>query len=116
MQTINRNEPMNINDPFGRIESRRQKEYESLRLSLQEAGLTSRADAQALLEKLRRRGSWGLAVIVPVALLLALALPGLRAFVLACGVLAVFWLVKTVLKSQEYVKRYIREELGEHSK
>jgi hypothetical protein len=105
---------MNFNDPFGRIASRRQKEYESLCISLQEAGLTSLADAQALLEKIHRRGRWGLAVIVPVALLLALAFPELRAFILACGVLAVFWLIKTVLNSQEYVKRYIREELADH--
>ena len=113
-QTINRNEPMNLNDPFGRLQSKRQKDYESLCLTLQEAGLTNRAQTEALLEKLRRRGRWGLAVIVPVALLLALALPELRVFVLMCGALAAFWLIKTVLNSQEYVKRYMREELAEH--
>lgn len=113
--TIYRNEPMNLNDPFGRMQTRRQKEYDSIRLSLQEAGMTNLADAQALLEKLRRRGIWGLAIITPAALLLALALPQLRVFILACGVLAAFWLIRTTLSSQEYVKRYIREELGEQS-
>ena len=103
---------MDINDPFGRLQSKHQKAYESLCLSLQEAGLTNLADAQALLEKIRRRVRRGLAVIVPVSLLLALALPGLRTFVLACGALAAFWLIKTVLNSQEYIKRSIREELG----
>ncbi len=102
---------MNINDPFGRLQSKHQRNYESLCVSLQEAGLTNRAEAEALMERLRRRGSWGLAIIVPVALLLALALPELRVFVLACGVLAVFWLVKTLKNSQDYIKRYIREEL-----
>ena len=106
---------MNLNDPFGRMQSRRQKEYESIRLSLQEVGMTNPADAQALLEKLRRRGIWGLSIITPTALLLAFALPELRAFILACGVLAAFWLIRTSLSSQEYVKRYIREELGDHS-
>ena len=105
---------MNINDPFGRIQDKHQRNYESLCLSLQKAGLTNRADAQALMKKLRRRGLWGLAFIVPVSLLLALALPELRFFVLACGALLVFWLSKTSLNSQEYVKRYIREELTEH--
>jgi len=104
---------MNLNDPFGRIQSRRQKEYDSLRLSLQEAGLTNRADAEALMEKLQRRGIKGLAVITPVSLLLALELPELRTLVLTCGVLAAFWVIKTSLNSQEYVKRYIREELGD---
>ena len=105
---------MNINDPFGRVQDKHQRNYESLRLSLKQAGLTNRANAQALLEKVRWRGIWGLAFIVPVTLVLALALPELRFFVLACGVLLVFWLSKTSLNSQEYVKRYIREELAEH--
>ncbi len=106
---------MNLNDPFGRMQTRRQKEYESIRLSLKEVGMTNIADAQALLEKLRRRGIWGLSILTPVALLLALALPQLRAFILACGILAAFWLIRATLSSQEYIKRYIREELGEHS-
>jgi len=105
---------MNINDPFGRMQDKHQRHYESLSLSLKKAGLTNRADAEALLVKLRRRGIWGLALIVPVTLLLALALPELRLFVLVCGVLLAFWLSKTSVKSQEYVKRYIREELAEH--
>jgi len=105
---------MNLNDPFGRLQSRRQTEYNSLRDSLKEIGLNNLEDAQALLDKLLRRGIWGLAIIVPATLLLALLLSGLRAFVLACGALAVFWLFKTTLNSREYVKRYIQEELEGH--
>ena len=103
---------MNLNDPFGRMQSKHQKDYESLRLSLKEVGLNNIADAQALLDKLQRRGIWGLAIITPVTLLLALVLAELRFFILACGVLAAFWLIKTTLNSQKYVNRYIREELG----
>ena len=102
---------MNINDPFGRMKDKHQRDYESLCLSLQKIGLTNRADAQALLVKLRKRGMWGLAFIVTATLLLALMLPEQRFFVLACGVLPAFWLSKTSVNSQEYVKRYIREEL-----
>lgn len=105
---------MNLNDPFGRLQSKRQKEYESLRDSLKEVGLNNLEDAEALLEKLKRRGLMGVAIIVPAALLIALLLPGLRAFVLACGLLAIFWLVKTTLNSREYVQRYIQEELPDH--
>lgn len=104
---------MNINDPFGRIQDKHQRNYESLRLSLKKAGLNNRADAQALLEKIRWRGIWGLAITIPVTLLLALALPELRLFVVACGALLVFWLSKTSLNGRDYVKRYIREELAE---
>lgn len=106
---------MDFNDPFGRLQSKRQKDYDALRDSLKKMGLNNLDDAYVLLEKLQRRGIWGLAIIVPGTLLLALILPGLRAFVLVCGVLAVFWLYKTTLKSREYVKRYIQEELVEHN-
>ncbi len=106
---------MNINDPFGRVQSKRQKEYESLRLSLKKVGLTDLVQAEELLAKLRRRGNLGLAIIVPGTLLLALVLPELRALILACGGLALFWLFKTLQKSQDYIKRYMREELGEQS-
>ena len=106
---------MDINDPFGRLQSKRQKDYESLRESLKKIGINNLDDAYALLEKLQKRGIWGLAIIIPGTLLLALILPGLRAFVLICGVLAVFWLYKTTLKSREYVQRYILEELADHN-
>ena len=96
------------------MQDKHQRNYESLCLSLQKAGLTNRADAQALLVKLRRRAIWGLAFVVTVTLLLALTLPELRLFVLACGALLVFWLSKTSVNSQEYINRYIREELAEH--
>ena len=91
---------MNLNDPFGRLQSKRQKEYESLRDSLKEIGLNNLDDAQALMDKLQRRGIWGLAIIVPITLLLTLVLSELRAFVLLCGALAVFWLFKTTLNSR----------------
>jgi len=111
--TINRNELMNINDPFGRMQDKHQRNYESLCRSLQKAGLTNKADAEALLVKLRRRGKLGLAFIVAITLLLVLALPELRLFVLACGGLLFFWLSRTSVNSQDYVKRYVREELSE---
>ncbi len=103
---------MNLNDPFGRIQSKRQKEYQSLRQSLQKMGINTPADARELLEKLYRRGIWGVAVIAPVTLFLMVALPELRFFVLGCGVLAGFLWIKTSLRSREYVKRYMREDLG----
>jgi hypothetical protein len=104
---------MNLNDPFGRLESKKQKEYESLRDSLKEKGLNNREDAQALIQTLRKRGIWGVGIIVPSCMLLALIFSDLRAFILLCGGLAAFWLIKTVLNSQEYVKRYVQEELDE---
>lgn len=102
---------MNINDPFGRMKDKHQRNYESLCHSLQKAGITNQTDAQALLSKLHRRGIWSLVFIVLVTLVVALAQPELRFFALGCGVLLGFWLSKTSLNSQEYLKRYIHEEL-----
>jgi len=112
LQTINRNETMNFNDPFGRMASKHQREYESLRNSLKKKGLNTPADAQALLEKLQQRGKWGLAIIFTTSLLLSLIFSDLLYFFLLCGTVAVFWLIKTTAKGQEYVNRYIREELN----
>jgi len=102
---------MNLNDPFGRLQSKHEKEYESLRDSLKEKGLNNREDAQALLEKIRQRGIWGVGIIVPSSLLLALLFWDLRAFILLCGALAACWVIKTVMNSRKYVTRYIQEEL-----
>lgn len=106
---------MNINDPFGRVQSKNKKEYESLRDSLKEAGVSNPDDAQDLLKKLQRRGMWGLAIIALTTLLLALVLPKLGAFVLICGAIVGIWLIKTTISSQEYIKRYIQEELSDRN-
>ncbi len=102
---------MNLNDPFGRMQTKRQREYESLCRSLREAGLTGREEAEALIESMRRRCRLGLAVIVPGTLLLALAFPEARVLVVALGGIAALWLFNASRRGQEYVARYIREEL-----
>ncbi len=104
---------MNMNDPFGRMETQRERDYESLCRSLQKAGLTNRADAQALVDKLGKRVKIGLLVIVPTTLALALLLPELRIVVLAAGALAGLWLVNATRRGQAYVERFMREELSD---
>ena len=68
-----------------------------------------------MLEKLQRRCKWGLAIILTTALLLSLIFSDLLFLILLCGAVAVFWLIKTTAKSQEYVRRYIEEELDPRS-
>ena len=106
---------MNINDPFGRVQSRQQKEYESLRDSLKELGVNTPEAARAILERIQRRGKTGLAIIVSATLLLALLFAKLFGFFLACGALAAFWVIKTTLRSREYVQRYMQEEIEEQN-
>ena len=104
---------MNINDPFGRMQSRRQRDYESLCRSLKKAGITNRNDAQKLVLNLHRRKRIGLMITLPLTALLALLLPELRVMVIAFGGLAVLWLVNATRKGVEFVERYIDEELAD---
>ena len=102
---------MNLSDPFGRMQRKHQRNYESMCLMLHKADITNQEDAQILLGKIRVRGLWWLASTILLTLLLVLVLPEMRMFVLAVGVLLSFWLTKTSLNSQNYLNRYIREEL-----
>ncbi len=105
---------MNINDPFGRLQKQRQRDYESLRRSLQSSGLSNRADAERLLDKLRKRCQYGLMIIIPVTLLLLLLIPEWRIASGATGTLAGLWLVNTSRRARQYVARYIEEELTDN--
>ena len=105
---------MNLNDPFGRMENRREQDYQSLTKSLRKAGISNRADALELISTVKKRSILGLALVVPVTLLLAWLLPDMRVFSLAFGGLIAVWLVNTGRRSQEFIQRYIDEELAEH--
>lgn len=103
---------MNINDPFGRLESQRKRDYESLKSSLQNIGISNRADALALKKKLHKRAMVGLAVVVPIALLLAAAFPEFLLVSLSLGALIGAWLVNTSRRGQQFVQQFIDEELS----
>ena len=105
---------MNINDPFGRMGKQRQREYESLRESLQKAGISNRADAQALIENLKKRQRIGLLIVIPTTIALTLLFPEVLIVTVSAGALAGLWLVNTSRRGQMYVERYIAEELADH--
>ena len=104
---------MNINDPFGRLESQRKRDYESLKQSLQSIGINNQADALALKKKLHKRAMVGLAIVTPIALLLALGLPEFRLVSLSLGALIGAWLVNTSRRGQQFVQQFIDEELSD---
>lgn len=101
---------MKLNDPFGRMARRREREYDSLRQSLLKAGLTDRQQAEALLETLKKRSKTGLWVVIPLTLVAALLLQEYAIFIGAFGLLATLWLTNTLRRGQEYISRYIQEE------
>lgn len=102
---------MKLNDPFGRMARRNEREYESLAKSLQEAGMTDPAQAEQLLTKLDKRTRTGLTIIVPAAAILALLFPAYWMFTAAFALLICIWLVKTTQKARLYIRRYVAEYL-----
>jgi hypothetical protein len=101
---------MNFKDPFGRQEKRREREYASLRQKLPDAGVTTRADAEQLIEKVGQRGKYGLMFIILMTLLLMLLIPEGRIICGATGTLVGAWAYITSRKIQGHVKRYIQDE------
>ncbi len=103
---------MNINDPFGRMQGKQQRDYESLCQSLRKSGVTTPVAAQQLLQNLGKRMRYGLAIIVPITVALALLFPEARIITLAVGGLLAVWVVNVSRRGQQYLTRYISEELS----
>lgn len=102
---------MKLNDPFGRVQNKQQQSYDSLRRSLIEAGVDSRAAAQSVFNSLLRRA---LVVALLVALLTAsvwLWLPQMGAAALVLAFVVLFWLLSTTLNGCSLVRRFMRDEL-----
>lgn len=102
---------MNLKDPFGRQEKKREREYDSLRQKLPGAGVNTRADAEQLIETVGNRGKYGLMFIIALTLLLMLFIPEGRIIFGATGTLVGVWAYITSRKVQGHVQRYIQEEL-----
>lgn len=101
---------MKLNDPFGRMARRREREYQSLSESLRKAGLTDRDKAEALIASLRSRTKKMLWIAVPATLALALIFREYAIYVVAFGLLTILWLSNTTQRGTEYISRYIEEE------
>ncbi len=103
---------MNINDPFGRMQSKQQRDYESLCQSLQRAGLDNLTDAKRLQLGLAKRMKYSLTLIIPITLALALLFPELRIITLAIGGLLAVWVFNASRRGQQYLARFISEALS----
>lgn len=104
---------MNINDPFGRMKTKREREYQSLIKSLREAGVTTRRDAIQLQETLDKRLRMSLMLVIPVTAILTLLFQQYWSFIAVSGTLIVVWLLKITSRGKQYVARYIEEELSD---
>lgn len=104
---------MKLNDPFGRLESRHQKGYESMRTALRQAGVETRQAAEEIVSRARRRGVMIVSAGVVFLLLVAGLIPRVAPLALGLGLFLVVWVASSTLNGQRYIKRYIEEELKE---
>ncbi len=104
---------MNINDPFGRMQNRRERDYQSLCQSLRKAGLNTKADATQLRDNMAKRCKLGLGIIIPFTLVLVVLFPEQWIFTLTLGTGISAWLFNVTKRGQKYVERYIEEELDD---
>ena len=102
---------MNINDPFGRMARREEKEYESLCAALRSEGIDSRAKAEAVLARIRRRALNAVAAVLIVALVAGILFPELKILSIITAVIIVFWVLRTTANGRRHVGRYIQEIL-----
>lgn len=102
---------MKLNDPFGRLESRHQKGYESMKASLKQAGIETPQAAESVLKQAWKRGAMVLGVgflfLAAVAILIPKALP----LALGLGFFLLVWVVSSNINGQRYIRRYIEEDL-----
>jgi Flp pilus assembly protein TadB len=104
---------MNLNDPFGRVQQKQQRSYDSLRRSLLEAGVNTRAAAESVLRNLIRRAVVVTLVVALITAAVLLVLPEMGAAALMLAFVILFWLLATTVNGYSLVRRFIREEFSD---
>jgi hypothetical protein len=103
---------MKLDDPFGRLESRHQKGYETMRTTLREAGIETPQAAREAIRQAWRRGATVVVVGLSLLLVVASLLPNVIPLALGLGLFLIVWVTTSTINGQRYVNRYIEEELG----
>ncbi len=103
---------MKLSDPFGRMESRHQRGYESMRDMLRNNGINTPEAALAIIRQSKERAQKYIAVAMAVSLLVALLWPEGITFTLCLALLLAVWVITSAVNGQRYIRRYIDEELN----
>ena len=102
---------MKLNDPFGRLESRHQIGYESMRDTMHSSGIDTPQAALDFIKQSKKRAlkflGAGMVLVVPMIWLLPKAMP----VTISLALFFVVWVVKSNISAQRYIKRYIDEDL-----
>jgi len=102
---------MKLNDPFGRMESRHQLGYESMRDTMRNSGIDTPDEAWEAIRRSKKRALKYLSIGMAVLLLVTLLLPKTVPVTLSLAVFLVVWIVSSTINGQRYIQRYIDDEL-----
>lgn len=102
---------MKLNDPFGRMESRHQLGYESMRDTMLKSGIDTPDAAQEVVSQSKQRALKFIAIGMAVLLLVTLVLPKMMPVTLSLAFFLVVWIVTSTINGQRYIQRYIDEDL-----
>ncbi len=102
---------MNLNDPFGRVRDKQQRNYLALRESLRHAGVATREQAELLKTRTLRRAWSAVLGVTLVAVAIFWLLPALGTVSVVVAALAWIWVWTTVLMGHRHIERYIKEDL-----
>ena len=102
---------MKLNDPFGRMASRHQLGYESMRDTMQKSGVNTPAAAYEVINQSKKRALQYAITGIAVLLLLTVVLPKALPVTVSLGIFMVVWIATSTINGQRYIQRYIDEDL-----
>ena len=102
---------MKLNDPFGRMASRHQLGYESMRDTMRNSGIDTPNAAWEVIEDSKKRALNYIVIGIAVLLLVTWLLPKTMPVTLSFGIFMVVWIANSAINGQRYIQRYIDEEL-----
>ncbi len=102
---------MKLNDPFGRMESRHQLGYESMRDTMRKSGIDTPNAAWEVIRQSKKRALKFITIGMAVLLLVTLVLPKMMPVTLSFAFFLVVWIASSTLNGQRYIQRFIDEDL-----
>lgn len=102
---------MKLNDPFGRLESRHQIGYESMRDTMRSSGINTQQAAQEFIKQSQKRASKIIGMIILLLLPLMWLLPKAMPVTVSLALFLVVWVAVSNINGKRYIQRYIDEDL-----
>ena len=103
---------MSFTDPFNRVNQKKDREYKVFHEKLKQAGLETEEEVKAAFQRSRRRMFGFGSMVILVALLVSLIWQEMAGIAIIFGSLILVWLAATMLRGQQMIRQYIRQEFA----